>query len=183
MELELITPPTEEPVTVPQLKAQCRITHDDEDLLLSGYISAAREYLEIVARRQFLTATYRLTAAGCEVLPILVYPKPPLQSVVEIATVDADGQTTVVDPATYRVVKGELYGKAIFTVTPDLSLLVQTTFVAGWTLETLPPTLAQATLLLAASYQENREGTTEKPMEKLPYGIEALLWANRVLTA
>ena len=34
-------------VTLEQVKYQCRIEHDDEDVLLAGYIAAARDHVQM----------------------------------------------------------------------------------------------------------------------------------------
>ena len=34
-------------VTLEQVKHQCRIEHDDEDVLLAGYIAAARDHVQM----------------------------------------------------------------------------------------------------------------------------------------
>ena len=34
-------------VTIEQVKYQCRIEHDDEDVLLAGYIAAARDHVQM----------------------------------------------------------------------------------------------------------------------------------------
>lgn len=34
-------------VTLEQVKFQCRIEHDDEDVLLAGYIAAARDHVQM----------------------------------------------------------------------------------------------------------------------------------------
>lgn len=44
--LRKIVPPVVEPVSLAEVKMQCRVEHDDEDDLLMGHIQAAREYAE-----------------------------------------------------------------------------------------------------------------------------------------
>lgn len=38
-------------VTLEQVKHQCRIEHDDEDVLLAGYIAAARDHVQMYLDR------------------------------------------------------------------------------------------------------------------------------------
>ena len=60
--LELVTGPSNEPVTVAQAKAQARVDFSDDDDLIALLISAAREYVEGRMRRsifaQVLVASY-----------------------------------------------------------------------------------------------------------------------------
>lgn len=46
MEPILVTAPTIEPVSLSEAKTHCRIDYDDDDTLIEGWISVAREYFE-----------------------------------------------------------------------------------------------------------------------------------------
>jgi uncharacterized phiE125 gp8 family phage protein len=180
----LVTPPTEEPVTLEMVKAQSRITHTLDDALLLVYIASARDYLEIVTRRQFLAATYQWT--GFQQPPgTLVLDRSPLQSVSEIAVMSGMSVESILDPTTYMILPGT-DPAAIALLTPvAATALLRVTFVAGWSMpEVMPPSLVQAMLLLVAHWYEHREASTmERNVEKLPYALESLIWANKLVTA
>ena len=53
----LIAPPGEEPVTLAEAKAWCRIDAADEDALLSALIAAARLQVESLTGRALVTQT------------------------------------------------------------------------------------------------------------------------------
>lgn len=57
MHVAVITPPSEEPITLAEAKTHLRVDGDDEDALITGYIIAARIACEMVARRAFVTQT------------------------------------------------------------------------------------------------------------------------------
>src|SRR5215510_11016012 len=101
----LVTPATQEPVTLDMVKAQSRITHALDDALLLSYISSARDYLEIVTRRQFLACTYQWI--GYQSPPrTVVLDRSPVQAVSEIATMTGSVVDGILDPTTYRLVPG-----------------------------------------------------------------------------
>lgn len=203
-----IVPPTEEPVSLEHVKLQCRITFDADDTLLLGYIAAAREHLETVTRKQFLTATWVLgfNTFPCDSLwhyssyrhgrgpSYIELPRSPLQQVVgppsypSVTYTDSAGATQTLSTDVYGVdilsEPGRLYLKtgqswpATLSNTPNA---VQVQFVAGWTTpDRVPATLRQLILLMVAHWYENREATVEKILTMIP-GFESLLWGNRLV--
>jgi uncharacterized phiE125 gp8 family phage protein len=58
---QLVTPPTVEPITLQQAKSQCRVDFPDDDLLITGLITAARQYAEKRTNRAFYTQTWLRT--------------------------------------------------------------------------------------------------------------------------
>lgn len=95
MALTLVAPPDDEPVTLVEAKMQVRRTDvtDDDELLNSLYIPAARERAEQATGRQILTATWDLALDGIPCEGWIDVPKPPLIRVVSIAFVQTDGTT------------------------------------------------------------------------------------------
>lgn len=62
MRLTLVTPPAETPINLREAKEQCRILHDDEDLLIQSYLDAAVSWLDGysgVLGRCMVTQTWR----------------------------------------------------------------------------------------------------------------------------
>ncbi len=56
--LELVTPPIVEPITTTQAKNFLRVDFDDDDALISGLITAARQYAEHYTHRAFFNQTW-----------------------------------------------------------------------------------------------------------------------------
>ena len=108
MPLKIITPPAIEPVTLTELKAHLRITHDDEDSILTTYLQAARMYTETtLCWRAFIEQELELVKdyfpryqEGSEIIKL---PRPPLQSVTSITYRTRDGTVETVDAADYIV--------------------------------------------------------------------------------
>ena len=131
--LVLVTAPTVEPVSLDEAKALCRIDTTADDVLVSGLITAARKYGEVCTRRQFCTATWKMSldsfytgpvsgayddlrlsqpqaigatpfgSPGYRWLTSIRIPVPPLQSVTTLTYVDTNGVTQTLDPTLYIV--------------------------------------------------------------------------------
>lgn len=103
--LQLVTAPVVEPLSVTELKNQGRIEITDDDwTVLPRYLRAARHQFEHDTNRSLVARTMNLVMDACPLrsIPILV-PRPPLQSVLSIVTIDTDGNQTTMDPTTYLV--------------------------------------------------------------------------------
>jgi uncharacterized phiE125 gp8 family phage protein len=178
----VITPPTQEPVTLDMVKSQSRITHTLDDALLQGYITSARDYLQIVTRRQFVAATLQWTGFQ-HPLGLVTLDAPPLVSVSQVATL-AGNIATILDPTAYVALTHTEPGQVALLSAPSLLTPIRVTYVAGWpSPEAMPPSLRQAMLLLIAHWYEHREASTMERMMCLPYALESLIWANKLVTA
>jgi uncharacterized phiE125 gp8 family phage protein len=122
---QLITPPAAEPVTLELAKLHLRVDFPDQDALISGLISAAREYCEQVIQRAIYNQTYVLSLDQFNygdwrsTVPMerrnplrfsalwtsmaLRLPMPRLVSVTSITYLDVTGTLQTLDPATYNV--------------------------------------------------------------------------------
>jgi hypothetical protein len=56
----LITAPTAEPVALSDVKKHLRVDFSDDDALILGYISAARQEAEQITRRAFVSQSWRM---------------------------------------------------------------------------------------------------------------------------
>lgn len=131
-------PPVLEPVSLAEAKAHLNVTSSDDDALIQGFITAARQLAENITRRQLVTATYEgyLDAfpAGGEIL----LPKPPLQSVTSIKYLDTDGVEQTLEPSIYLVDAQSTPGRVLLAPeqnwpqTKAQANAVTVEFVAGW---------------------------------------------------
>lgn len=67
--LTLITPPAAEPVLLADAKLHMRVDYTDDDALIPGLITAARELVEQTVGRQLVTATWQVTLDHFPTLP------------------------------------------------------------------------------------------------------------------
>lgn len=196
MPLKLVTPPACEPVSLAQFKTHARISRDDEDATIRGYIMAARQYAESRQRRQLITATWRLTIDSfypCgesrslfETAAIKI-PLPPLASVTSITYVDEDGATQTLDSSLYLVDTQSEPGRIVpafnqvWPYTREQINAVAITFVAGYggTPGSVPATTRQAIQMLASHYYENREAAIVGTISAVtPLAVDSLLSAE-----
>jgi uncharacterized phiE125 gp8 family phage protein len=122
---QIITLPAAEPVTLEVAKLHLRCDFDDEDILISALISAARDYCEQVIQRAIYNQTYVLSldqfnyddwrstipmarrnplrfSALWESMALRI-PMPRLVSVTSITYLDVTGTKQTLDPSTYNV--------------------------------------------------------------------------------
>lgn len=99
MTIVLVTPPTSDPISLAEAKAQCRVSIADEDGLIAGYILAARQHVEDYLGRRMLTQTvdYKMDRfKHCIEVPI-----GKVQSIVSISYVGPDGASLTLSSADY----------------------------------------------------------------------------------
>ena len=139
----LIAPPGEEPVTLAEAKAFCRIDGSDEDALVNALIAAARLQVESLTGRALITQTWRLTMACAPRLVEL--------PVIPVAALVAAPAGAV------------LQGDAVLLVEPVDELTVDYTAGYGAAAD-VPGDLKQAVLTLVAYWYENRDAVTVPPV-------------------
>jgi uncharacterized phiE125 gp8 family phage protein len=183
----LVTPPTEEPLTIQDVVDQCQMGEiaDDQRSRVAGYIAGARQLLERRLHRQFCTATWKLYL---DYFPaeIQILDKLPVASITHIKYYDANGTLTTLTPAaTYyqvdvasqqrpaRIIPA--YGTTWPSIRSGTLNPVEIQFVAGYgAASAVPATIKNGMLLLIANWFENREqsivGTV---VNELPWGVEA----------
>lgn len=108
MALLLVTPPTEEPVSLAEAKAALRYQDDLFDPAIEMALRTAREQIDgpdgwlgraLMTQVWDLTLDY-LPACGIDL------PLPPLQAVVSVNFMDYDGFSHVLDPSLWRLAAG-----------------------------------------------------------------------------
>jgi len=181
MGLVVVTPPVREPVSVEEVKAQLRVDYADEDGLIAAYIGAARETLERLLWRAFITQTLALTLDAWPEGNAIRLPRPPLQVVSAVTWTDAVGAVHVLDAGTYAVDTTSEPGRVVLRAGqawPGSALApaagVRVTYTAGYgdEADTVPEAIRQAIRLLAAHWFEHREAVSEaKALEEVPMGV------------
>lgn len=99
----VITAPTIEPVTATELKLFGRIDGTDEDTLIEGFISAARNACEGYLARALIKQKIRVYLDYWPGMEIEL-PRPPLISVEGVYTVDEDDALTTYDSTNYYII-------------------------------------------------------------------------------
>ncbi len=194
--LDLLTAPVKEPITTAVTKAHLQVEFDDDNALIDALITAARQHVEEFTRRALVTQTWKLHldefpwSSG---EPIFV-PKPPLQSVTSITYIDPAGDTQTWSSSLYQVTTpagdqashGRILpaSSEIYPSTQQQMEAVTITYVAGYGLGdggAVPEGILAAMKLLIGSWYTNRESISKGSMEKIPDGVDAILWPYRAL--
>lgn len=186
MALQLVTPPTVEPVTVDEMKLHCRIDHDDEDVAIGQYIVAARKYAETQLRRQLCTATWKLYL-DCFPCWQIDVPLPPLVSVTTLTYTDTGGTTQTLTENTHFI--KDIYSEPgritpayqqTWPSTRDVMNAVALTFVAGYgDPDDVPEPIRFGIKLLVAEMYDKREPTVTGAIIASVPGIQHLLMSEQ----
>ena len=151
-----------------------------QDGLIESTLRAAIAMIEarigkmLIARR-FLWSLEDWRTGAEQALPVA-----PVTAVVSVTLVDADDVATVVDPARYKLVQDTHRPKLVATgsalplvpMAGRAEVVFDAGFGAVWA--AVPADLAQAVLLLAAEYYENRHETGVRD-GGLPFGVVTLI--------
>lgn len=179
---------TEEPITLSDAKAHCRIDTTDEDSLVTALITAARRLIESRTQRSLLNTQWDFYA---DAFPgstgALKLPRTPLSAVSFVRGHTSTGGTTDLSTAGYYVDTASEPGRVVLLdgYSWPSSLRngngCQVRFTAGYSTagENVPEPLRQATRLLVAHLYENREAVQVlapgSDLKELPFAVEALL--------
>ncbi len=162
-----ITQPANEPITLAEAKAHLRLTHDDEDLLISAMISAARTACEDRLQRTLITSRWLLTLPGFS--SVIYLAMGDVQSVTSVSYTDPDGATQTLSPSAYQL--GRSNGRAVLVPAPGQSWpatqaglveAVSVEYAAGYgdAAASVPAPLKAWILLALGDLFENRQATS-----------------------
>ncbi|MGE8143050.1 head-tail connector protein [Novosphingobium sp. NPDC080210] len=178
MGISLITAPTAYPVTLDEVKAQCRVDGTADDTALNGYIAAATDYVEQYTGRAIMAQTWKLTLDAFS--DSILLPKGPVQSISAVQYFNAEGVETTLLPEFYTLDASDpawivRNSGSAWPETLDAINAVSITYVAGYS--QTPAAIKQAILLLVGDWFRSRENTalgSNQPSE-MPHAVTALL--------
>ena len=160
--MQLITPPIQEPLSLEQAKAHCRVDFNDDDIYIESLITTARQSAETYMRVSIMPQT-RLHASN-EFKQINYIPYGPVQAISNIKYLDRSGDEQVLDPSLYKLHRNDDYD--YFTVSPNKALPeigayengLAVQYQCGYaTVDAIPKPILQAMLLHIGDMYENRE--------------------------
>ena len=177
-----------EPVTLEEAKEHLRIEYEDDDNYINSLITIAREYCESFTRRVFISSTlcFTLSAFPPRGRPVELF-LPPLEVVDWVKYKDDNGELqTLTEGEDYLVINsvmpnvivpvpGKAWPAGLYAV-PD-AVQIQYRANPG----DVPRSVKQAMLLIIGHYYENREMTSDRRMQAIPMGVDALLYPYRVV--
>jgi uncharacterized phiE125 gp8 family phage protein len=188
MRYTLVTPATEEPLTIQDVIDQCQLGEipDDQRRLCNGYITGARQLIERRLRRQLCTATWKLQLDEFPAI-IEIGDKLPIKSITHIKYYDANGTLTTLTATTdYQVDYASeqrparimpAYGTTWPSTRADTFNAVEIQFTCGYGgASSVPQAIKNGMLLLIANWYENREQSIVGTIvNELPWGVEACI--------
>lgn len=167
---KVIAEPETEPVTVEELKYFSRIDTTTDDILIAGFIKAARVATESYLGRALITQTIKMTM---DFWPseLIEFPRPPLISVDKVATLDESDAETEYSSDNYYVITEAIPGKLALkqAVTAPVNTernyagyLIQ--YKAGYgSADNVPQPIKEGIMLWAASVYATRTFDSKNP--------------------
>lgn len=188
---QLITAPTQEPVSLLELREQMQMPTEEDNALIESYAKAAREYVEGISWRALVTQTWDIYPP-CFNGDRFRLPFGRLQSVTYVKFTDTSDTQTTVSSGDYHVdtvsEPGQIvlaYGKSwptatLRTVNP---IVIRAVFGYGLAAD-VPQIFKDAIRLLAAHRYSNREPVVVSDRagvreQELPFGVIQALDAVR----
>lgn len=169
--IKVITPPEDEPLTLPEVKANLRIVNPDEDDDVERMIRAARQMAEERLNRALMPQTLAFGADGfCGALKV---PRPPLIEIESLTYIDSDGTPQTLtgylvdefaDPPTISAAPG-----ASWPATRAQAGAVVVQYQAGYAdTASVPEPIRQWMLLAIGAFYEHRSMANEGQTYALP---------------
>lgn len=179
--LKVTTGPAEEPVTLQEIKLHSRIDTLEDDDLLKGLISAARQQVEQLSNLRLVTQTL---AYSIDELPDngIIYLTGPVQSVESIEYYDLAGNLQEWDPELYQVDTSANPGRVMPAYDEDWPDVIDdynsfiVNYVAGYgAASAVPAILKQAIKMLVGYWYNQREAVSETQGYEVPYAVESIV--------
>ena len=101
MALVSIAGPLLEPVQLSDIKAHLRVSENDEDVLITSLITAARVHIEHLLTRALMTQSWSYLIDAWPDDDTVILPINPVQSISAIQIYDGDDNVTVLSPTDY----------------------------------------------------------------------------------
>lgn len=187
MSLQIVTPPSAEPVTVAEVKARLRLTNTADDAMIAKQITAAREFAEKITRCSLALKSYKLLL---DKFPWpsepLRMPVPPLISVTAIKYTDVTLAQLTWSSAEYGVYNvGTVPAAGLIRPLPGFTYpcpvcvpnAVEIDFTAG---ATPPEHVNEGIRQLAVHIYDHPEAVTSEGLKEAPLALMSFFTANRV---
>lgn len=182
--VEVIEPPTIEPVSIEMARAHLHLDDDTHDFWLQNVgIPAARAMAEGYTGQTFAETTLRVVA---DRFPdgALELRRGPVKDVLSVKYVDGDGIDQTLAPPNYSLDNAWPIGWLIpvsgWPATKAVANGVRVTYLAGFDPQKNPDPVV-AILLILGHLFKNRESVSDKPMSEIPISVQWILRQHHVL--
>lgn len=180
MTTTILTPPTAEPLSLADIKAQLKIDTYDEDDLLASLITTARQHLEAETGLCLMTQSLRLYLDDWPASEVIHLPKAPVQTIDTVTVYDENGnavQASLQD----HLLDGQARPARLWLRNPPLPGRpingIEIDFTAGYSTATeVPDTLRRAmSLHVATMYAYRGVVAPGDQPAALPLGYDRLI--------
>ena len=184
--LQLVTAPVLEPITLLETKRHLRVTHTEDDVQIHGLVRAARRWAANYQGRSYVNTTWDWFLDDFPGVRRIQTPMPPLSSVTSVKYQDTDDATQTFSAGDYQVItRTDAHGfidldfDANWPTVYDKADAVVIRFVAGYGSEphSVPHQFRQAMLMHVEAHYDRDPAT----MAMLIEAGKNLLHQQRVL--
>ena len=183
------TEPTEEPLSVKEVKLFLKEEQETNNALIKNMIVGARKICEAKTNRRLVTQTITLYLDEFPDDEIEIQGSP-IQSITHVKYYDTDNALQTLDSSNYQIdtttepARFDISYSGTFPSTYDRFGAAQITFVAGYGLGiSVPDNIKQAMYLMIGHWYENREDVVVgRQVNEVPMASEALLALERIKT-
>ena len=176
--IQVVTPPTTEPLTLSEVKSHLRIDGNYDDALLNSCITSARMFFE--SQCEISIASQELLLALDSFDDIVYLPRGPVQSVEDISYSDTQNNTQTLADWIEDLVSNPARITPAFSqswpATAEVVNAVQVSYTAGYsTAELVPKLLKSGMLFYVAHLYENRSAVTDSDLKEVPMAVESII--------
>lgn len=181
---QLVNAPLVSPITLPEVKFQLRIEHDEDDALITRLIDVATAFADVkgVLGKAMITQTWAdwMGPNPTQSVQLLLGP---VQSVNAVKYYDVDGNLQTDTLSNYNLFglpsRKIVEPKSGFNwpVTQDRDDAIQIEYVIGYGDDPsdVPRTVRHALMLMVGHWYENREQTQMDQLADIPFGFMELI--------
>jgi len=176
--IQVVTPPTTEPLTLSEVKNHLRIDGSFDDALLNSCITSARMYFE--SQCEISIASQELLLALDSFDDIIYLPKGPVQSIEDIGYADSENNQQYMDDWIEDLVSNPAritpaFGQS-WPATAEVVNAVQVSYTTGYTTPSMVPKLLKSGMLFyVAHLYENRSAVTDGDLKEVPMAVESII--------
>lgn len=160
-QINKVVPPSQEPLTLDQIKSFLRIDHDIEDQLLRSLLASATLHIEKCMERSLLTQTWEVIYK-CQNNKYMFLPMGPVQEIELLQFYTQNNEYLEIDSSNYSISldKNYINFNTLF-VADQLHIRYKAGFAN--TPEHIPEDIQIALLTYITTMYENRSGFTDIP--------------------
>lgn len=176
--IQVVTPPTTEPLTLQEVKNHLRVDGNYDDALLSSCITSARMYFE--SQCEISIASQELLLALDSFDDIVYLPRGPVQSVEDISYADSENNQQYMDDWIEDLVSNPAritpaFGQS-WPATAEVLNAVQVSYTTGYSTPSMVPKLLKSGMLFyVAHLYENRSAVTDGDLKEVPMAVESII--------